>query len=128
MESEGQRDFFRLIAGYLVPPVGVAMQEGVGGVFFLNILLTLLCWVPGQVHAAWIITRRDSDGGYTEGGTGRFVSVLLSFFLPPVGVFLSRGFGLPLLINILLPLLFYLPGAIHAVWEIATSADEAPST
>lgn len=125
MENEGQRDFFRLIAGFFVPPVGVAMQEGTNGAFWLNLLLTLLClWIPGQVHAAWVITHRDSDGNSTDGGTGRFVSLLLSYFIPPVGVFLTKGIGVPLLINILLSLLFVVPGTIHAVWVIATDADE----
>ncbi len=125
METEGQRDFFRLIAGFVMPPVGVGMQEGFTGVFYLNILFTLMCWFPGVIHAAWIITRRDSDGRIVEGGTGRFVALLLSYFLPPVGVFLTRGVSVRLLVNILLTLLGYLPGILHAVWEVATDADEA---
>lgn len=123
MESEGQRDFFRLIAAYLVPPVGVGMQEGINGVFFLNILFTLMCWFPGVIHAAWVIARRDSEGNLTEGGTGRFVSLVLAAFFPPIGVFLTKGIGTPLLINILLSLLFVIPGGIHALWVIATDAD-----
>ncbi|MEM6927750.1 MAG: YqaE/Pmp3 family membrane protein, partial [Myxococcota bacterium] len=46
METEGQRDFFRLLAGGVMPPVGVVMQEGVTGTFWLNILLTLMCGFP----------------------------------------------------------------------------------
>lgn len=124
METEGQRDFFRLIAGFVMPPVGVGMQEGINGVFYLNILLTLLCWFPGVIHAAWIITRRDSDGNLVQGGTGRFFALLLAYFLPPVGVFLTRGVSMRLLINIGLTLLGYIPGILHAVWEVATDGDE----
>lgn len=44
--------------------------------------------------------------------------ILLGVFLPPLGVFLTVGFGPTLLINILLTLLGWLPGSIHAVWVI----------
>ena len=47
------------------------------------------------------------------------VRILLAILLPPVGVFLQVGFGLQFWINILLTLLGYIPGIIHAVWVIA---------
>ncbi|KAH8548611.1 hypothetical protein BGW37DRAFT_169549 [Umbelopsis sp. PMI_123] len=40
---------------------------------------------------------------------------LLAFVLPPVSVFLVRGCGCSLVINILLTLLGWLPGVIHAL-------------
>lgn len=46
--------------------------------------------------------------------------LLLSILIPPLGVFLQVGFGLQFWINILLTLLGYIPGLIHAVWIIAT--------
>ncbi|MEK9711390.1 MAG: YqaE/Pmp3 family membrane protein, partial [Thalassolituus sp.] len=30
----------------------------IGGAFWLNILLTLLGYLPGIIHAVWIIARR----------------------------------------------------------------------
>lgn len=51
-------DIVRLIFAILLPPVGVFLQVGFGGQFWLNILLTLLGYVPGIVHAVWIIARR----------------------------------------------------------------------
>lgn len=44
--------------------------------------------------------------------------ILLAIFLPPVGVFLQVGFGLHFWINILLTLLGYIPGIIHAIYII----------
>jgi uncharacterized membrane protein YqaE (UPF0057 family) len=44
--------------------------------------------------------------------------ILIGLYLPPLGVFLTVGFGPTLLINILLTLLGSLPGSIHAVWVI----------
>ncbi|KAF1941175.1 UPF0057-domain-containing protein [Clathrospora elynae] len=42
--------------------------------------------------------------------------VLITIFLPPVGVFLVAGCGADLFINILLTLLGYFPGHIHAFY------------
>ncbi len=42
------------------------------------------------------------------------VTILLCIFLPPVAVALKHGIGLQLLLNILLTLLGWIPGMIHA--------------
>ncbi|KAI0024232.1 plasma membrane proteolipid 3 [Xylariomycetidae sp. FL0641] len=44
--------------------------------------------------------------------------ILLAIFLPPVGVFLERGCGADFFINILLTILGYFPGIIHALYII----------
>ena len=51
-------DFIRVLFAILLPPLGVFMQVGVRGAFWLNILLTLCGYIPGIVHAVWIIARR----------------------------------------------------------------------
>jgi len=51
-------DIIRLIFAIILPPVGVFMQVGLGGAFWLNILLTLLGYVPGIIHAVYIILKR----------------------------------------------------------------------
>jgi uncharacterized membrane protein YqaE (UPF0057 family) len=51
-------DLLRIIAAILLPPLGVFLQAGFGGHFWLNILLTLLGYIPGIIHAVWIIARR----------------------------------------------------------------------
>ena len=58
MASEGSKDFVRVLLAYFLPPVGVFLQVGFGGQFWLNILLTLLGYIPGIVHAVWIIATR----------------------------------------------------------------------
>jgi uncharacterized membrane protein YqaE (UPF0057 family) len=50
--------------------------------------------------------------------------ILLAILLPPVGVFLTVGLGLQFWLNILLTLLGYVPGIVHAVWIIASRAKE----
>ena len=51
-------DLVRIILSILLPPVGVFLQVGIGLHFWLNILLTLLGYIPGIIHALWIILRR----------------------------------------------------------------------
>lgn len=51
-------DFIRVIFSVIIPPLGVFLQEGFGAQFWINVLLTLLGYVPGLVHAIWIIARR----------------------------------------------------------------------
>ena len=51
-------DVLRIILAILLPPLGVFLQVGFGLHFWLNILLTLLGYIPGIVHAIWIILRR----------------------------------------------------------------------
>ncbi|TVY40645.1 Plasma membrane proteolipid [Lachnellula occidentalis] len=47
--------------------------------------------------------------------------IILAVFLPPVGVFLERGCGGDFLINILLTILGYIPGIIHALYALSPS-------
>lgn len=51
-------DILRIILAVLLPPLGVFLQVGIGPQFWINILLTLLGYIPGIVHAIWIIARR----------------------------------------------------------------------
>ena len=56
--KESTMDFWRILLSVIIPPVGVFMQVGLGLQFWLNILLTLLGYVPGLLHAIWIITKK----------------------------------------------------------------------
>jgi len=48
----------RLLLGVLVPPVGVFLTYGLSATLVINILLTLLGWVPGSIHAVWAIAKQ----------------------------------------------------------------------
>ncbi|EJT85670.1 hypothetical protein PPS11_05357 [Pseudomonas putida S11] len=41
-------DFIRIIIAIILPPLGVFLQVGFGGAFWLNILLTLLGYIAGD--------------------------------------------------------------------------------
>lgn len=51
-------DVLRIILAIILPPVGVFLQVGLGMHFWLNIILTLCGYVPGLVHAVWIIAKK----------------------------------------------------------------------
>jgi len=46
----------------------------------------------------------------------KLVLIIISILLPPLAVFLKKGAGKDLVINIVLCLIFFVPGAIHALW------------
>ena len=51
-------DLLRIILAIILPPLGVFLQVGIGKHFWLNILLTILGYIPGIVHAVWIIAKK----------------------------------------------------------------------
>lgn len=51
-------DIIKVILAIILPPLGVFFEVGLGKHFWLNILLTLLGWIPGVVHAVYIIFTR----------------------------------------------------------------------
>ncbi len=56
--NNSSADVLRILLSILLPPVGVFLQVGIGLHFWLNILLTILGYVPGIIHAVYIILRR----------------------------------------------------------------------
>ncbi|MBX3449025.1 MAG: YqaE/Pmp3 family membrane protein [Planctomycetaceae bacterium] len=51
-------DVIRILLAIFLPPVGVFFEVGLGLHFWLNILLTLFGYIPGIIHAVWIIVRK----------------------------------------------------------------------
>lgn len=46
------------------------------------------------------------------------VLIILAILLPPVAVFIKKNAGKDLIINIVLCLLGFIPGVVHAIWLI----------
>ena len=57
--NEGTKDILRIVAAILLPPLGVALQVGLTKQFWINVLLTILFFIPGLIHALYIILTRD---------------------------------------------------------------------
>ncbi len=51
----------QLIACILLPPLGVFLTVGVSTALVINILLTLLGWIPGIIHALWIFSKQTEQ-------------------------------------------------------------------
>lgn len=52
-------DIIRLIFAIFLPPLGVFLQVGLGIHFWLNILLTLFGYIPGVIHAFYVILENN---------------------------------------------------------------------
>ena len=46
---------FSNIIAILLPPLAVGLKAGVGGSLILNIILTLLFYLPGPLHALYVV-------------------------------------------------------------------------
>lgn len=51
----------RIILGVLLPPVGVFLTFGLSTTLIINVLLTLLGWLPGSIHALWAISKHEEQ-------------------------------------------------------------------
>ncbi|EJD05819.1 UPF0057-domain-containing protein [Fomitiporia mediterranea MF3/22] len=50
-------DILKIACAIFIPPVGVFLERGCGADFFINILLTILGYIPGIIHALYIILK-----------------------------------------------------------------------
>ncbi|MBV9385665.1 MAG: YqaE/Pmp3 family membrane protein [Chroococcidiopsidaceae cyanobacterium CP_BM_ER_R8_30] len=51
----------RIITGILLPPLGVFLTDGIGPTLLINIALTVLGWLPGSIHAIWVILKKEEN-------------------------------------------------------------------
>jgi uncharacterized membrane protein YqaE (UPF0057 family) len=49
------KDILKIIACIILPPLGVGLHVGLTMHFFLNIVLTILGYIPGIIHALFVI-------------------------------------------------------------------------
>lgn len=55
----------KIALALLLPPVGVFMTTGVGATLIINVLLTLLGWLPGSIHALWVVVKQaEKESAY----------------------------------------------------------------
>lgn len=57
MHHGGGSDTLKILLAIVLPPIGVLLEVGFTKHFFINVLLTLLGYVPGIVHAVWVIVK-----------------------------------------------------------------------
>jgi uncharacterized membrane protein YqaE (UPF0057 family) len=66
--SSNPMKLLRFVLGLLLPPLGVFLTVGIGPTLLINVLLTLLGWLPGSIHAIWVIAKYE-DKQIREGET-----------------------------------------------------------
>ncbi|KAL2266250.1 hypothetical protein VTJ83DRAFT_5602 [Remersonia thermophila] len=50
-------DICKILLAILLPPVGVFLEVGCNGQLLLNIVLTILGYIPGIIHALYVILK-----------------------------------------------------------------------
>ncbi|MGL1933325.1 MAG: YqaE/Pmp3 family membrane protein [Desulfotalea sp.] len=50
-------ELVKILLAILLPPLGVFMQVGIGKHFWINIILTICGYLPGIVHAVWVVAK-----------------------------------------------------------------------
>ena len=53
-------DLILVIISMLLPPLGIVIVTGINKDFWINVVLTLFGYLPGIIHAVYIIGRRSS--------------------------------------------------------------------
>lgn len=51
-------DLLKIIIAIILPPLGVLLESGLGKDFIINVILTLFGFLPGVIHAVYIIATR----------------------------------------------------------------------
>ncbi len=44
-----------VILALIAPPLAVVIKTGLSTQFWINVILTILGFVPGQLHALWVV-------------------------------------------------------------------------
>lgn len=58
--SSGNVSILNLILAILLPPLGAFLQVGLSKHFIINVLLTILGFLPGVLHALWLVVGNKS--------------------------------------------------------------------
>ena len=56
--TETDNDILKIILSIILPPIGVALEVGITKHFWINVILTLFGYVPGIIHAVYIIAKK----------------------------------------------------------------------
>ena len=51
-------DVLKVVCAVFLPPLGVFLEVGLGVHFWLNVVLTLLGYIPGVIHAIYVIVKK----------------------------------------------------------------------
>jgi uncharacterized membrane protein YqaE (UPF0057 family) len=99
-------------------------ERGEVGVWILAVLFVIVVfsvfgvpWFTGQTFQGWgWMEERIRLTLQSLGGNMSIVQLILAFILPPAAVYLAVGLTLHFWINVILTILGWVPGILHALW------------
>lgn len=50
-------NIIRIILAIFLPPVAALLTVGLGLQFWINLILTLFFFIPGVIHALWLVVK-----------------------------------------------------------------------
>jgi len=98
------------VLAVFLSPLAVFIKKGCVPELGINILCFVLGIIPGIIHAWYVILKPKFFR--------RMMYSLLAIILPPLAVGLKLGCGSDIGINIVLTIIGFLPGIIHAIYCI----------
>jgi uncharacterized membrane protein YqaE (UPF0057 family) len=57
-QEDPEMELVKILFALFLPPLGVFLQVGIGKHFWINILLTILGYIPGIAHAVWVVAKK----------------------------------------------------------------------
>lgn len=51
-----------ILLSIFLPPLAAFLVVGFSTHFWINLILTILGWLPGTVHALWLVVKRPGAG------------------------------------------------------------------
>jgi uncharacterized membrane protein YqaE (UPF0057 family) len=57
-QQKNDSELLAVILAIFLPPLGVFLKRGLDAQFFINSLLTLFGWLPGIIHALYVILKK----------------------------------------------------------------------
>ncbi len=54
-------DIIRIVLAIFLPPVAAFLTVGIGLHFWLNLILTLFFFIPGSIHALWLVVKNKGS-------------------------------------------------------------------
>jgi uncharacterized membrane protein YqaE (UPF0057 family) len=57
-QEKSDSELLAVILAIFLPPLGVFLKKGLDAQFVINILLTLFGWLPGIIHALYVILKK----------------------------------------------------------------------
>jgi uncharacterized membrane protein YqaE (UPF0057 family) len=52
---------FDIILAIVLPPIPVALRYGMSNKLIINILLTMIGWIPGVIHALYVLSKKPAE-------------------------------------------------------------------